>query len=167
MNTASLNKRDIAVIAGVEITFGLIEGILIPNVINRKPGAPWVIPSKKEIIETAVTLTITGFLSGLVAQWAIEKYELPANDPRRPYFIAGAAIAINVAEAILVPNIVGKKFDSNYKFELPKFKVFAGTMFVLTLTAVLGGYASNTAIAALNKGNVSEPAGGGLAVVPK
>jgi hypothetical protein len=144
----NLNKRDVLIITGVEVVFGLIEGIVIPNVLSKEKG--WVIPDKKQILESAVTLTITGFLSGLAAEWAINKYELSATDPRRPYFIAGAAVAINVAEAILLPNIVGKKFDKDYKFELPKFRIFAGTMLVLTLTALAGGYTANTIIAAAN-----------------
>ena len=144
-------QQQIAVIAGVEIGFGIIEGLVIPNVLHRKKGEAWKIPSAKDAIETITTLTITGIISGYLADLMMEYYKIADTDKRRPYFIAGTAIGVNVIESIIVPNIVGKKLDKSYKFELPSGKVFAGSMLVLSLTAIAGGYTADTIIANLRK----------------
>ena len=148
-DSGGLVSKEVIVIAAVEIGFGFVEGLLLPNILDGKPWDQWRIPNKKVIAETAITLLITGLASGLIANKLLQKFDGPGNESRRVPIIAGTAIGINVLEALLVPNVVGKKFDADYNLELPTFRAFASSMSVLVVTAVAGGYLSDNIIAAI------------------
>lgn len=143
----SLFKKEVLIITGVEIGFGLLEGIIMPNIASAK-GTPFMLPPKEEILKTMGTLTVTGFASGFLADMVMEKWEI-TEGRKRTLTIAGVSIAVNVIEAIIVPNVI-KKWDSNWKFETPPLNKFAGGMAFLTLTALMGGFVSDKAIAALS-----------------
>jgi len=140
-----LLKKEIAIIAGVEIAFGLIEGIAIPNIVERKKGEKFFIPDARTIGKTAAALTVTGLISGIIADQVIKKMQLEPG-PKRTTAIAVSAIAVNIIEAIVVPNFVNQKIDKNFKFKLPKASVFFGSFMLLTATAFAGGMIADASI---------------------
>jgi len=145
-----LLKKEIAVVAAVEIAFGLIEGIAIPNIVERKKGEKIFIPPAKTIGKTAAALTVTGLISGIIADQVIKKMNLEPG-PKRTTAIAVSAIAVNVVEAIVVPNFVNQKVDKNFKFKLPKAAVFFGSFMVLSVTAFAGGMIADASISYLEE----------------
>jgi ABC-type enterochelin transport system permease subunit len=145
-----LLKKEVAVIAAVEIAFGLIEGIAIPNIVERKKGEKFKLPPPKTIVKTAAALTVTGLISGMVADAVIKKMKLEPG-PKRTTAIAVSAIAVNVVEAIVVPNFVNQKLDKNFKFQIPKAAVFFGSFMVLSVTAFAGGIISDSIISYMEK----------------
>lgn len=141
----ALLKKEVAVIAAVEVTFGLIEGIAIPNIVERKKGEKFFLPDAKTIGKTAAALTVTGVISGMIADQVIKQMKLQPG-PKRTTAIALSAIAVNVVEALVVPNFVNQKIDKNFKFKLPKAAVFFGSFIVLTVTAFAGGLVADASI---------------------
>lgn len=71
----ALIKKEVLVIAGIEIAFGIIEGILVPNFVEQKLGKGWKfkLPPRDTILKTAIVLFITGTLSGMLADFVIQK----------------------------------------------------------------------------------------------
>lgn len=143
-----LLKKEIAVIAAVEIAFGLIEGIAIPNIVERKKGEKFFVPDAKTIGKTAAALTVTGIISGMLADQVIKRMRLEPG-PKRTTAIAASAIAVNVVEALVVPNFVNQKLDKNFKFKVPKAAIFFGSFMVLTVTAFAGGMIADAIISYL------------------
>ncbi len=147
--TAEARKKAtiIGVVAGVEIAFGVIEGIVMPNIFERKKGDPFFVPGKMDIAKIGGTLLITGIISGVIADWVLEKFKI--TDQNRAKAIAGVAIGLNVVETVITFN-VNKKWDKNFKPSLPKMHEFAPAFAFLVVTSLIGGYASDSVIAALS-----------------
>jgi len=138
-----------SVVAAVEVGFGIIEGIVLPNIFERAKGEGFKVPPKSKIIKTGGTLLVTGILSGLAAEWALNKYKI--EDKYRVITIAGVSIAINALEAIIVPNVAGETgLLATGKVEIPTQKAFWSMMGVLSLTALIGGYTSDKIIAGIS-----------------
>ncbi len=133
----------IGVVAGVEIAFGVIEGIVMPNLFDRKKGEPFFIPSSKEIVKIGGTLLATGIVSGVVCDYVLEKWKV--KDENRAKAITAVAIGLNVVETILTYNI--NKKDKSIGF--PKVAEFAPAFVFLCLTSIVGGYASDNLISGL------------------
>lgn len=146
----------IGVVAGVEISFGIIEGIVMPNLFERKKGDPYFLPGKSDIAKIGGTLLVTGIISGYVSEYVLDKWKVA--DENRAKVITGVAIAINLVETVLTYNI-NKKLDKNFKITLPSMKQFAPAFGFLVLTSFIGGYASDNIIASL----VPASSGGSLA----
>lgn len=143
------NRAVIALtVSGVEIGFGLLEGIIMPNIFERKKGDPFFVPGKKQVLSTAGTLLTTGILSGIASEYAITKYNI--SDKNRVWAIAIISIIINCGEAVLVPNISGKEgWLQSGKVYIPSAKIFMSSLAFLSLTALLGGFTSDRILTAL------------------
>jgi hypothetical protein len=139
----------IGVVAGVEVAFGVIEGIVMPNLFDRKKGDPFIVPNKSEIAKIGGTLLLTGVVSGVVSEYVLEKFNVA--DENRAKVITGVAIGLNVVETVITYNI-NKKLDKNFKVSLPSFAQFAPAFAFLVLTSFIGGYVSDYTIAALGGG---------------
>ena len=150
-----LIKKEVAVIAGVEVAFGILEAIVIPNITGYKENKKFVLPDKATIGKGVASLLITGTISGFVADYVINKWNIQQGT-QRTLAIAGVAIAINVFEAIITPNIQ-KPFNKDWKFTMPSYAEFTAGMALLTFTAVIGGYVSDGIIAGLNQSQQNEP----------
>lgn len=146
--TEEMKKRAtiVGVVAAVEISMGIAEGIIMPNLFERKKGEPFFLPEKNDIMKIGGTLLVTGIISGFVSEWALNKWEVKAEN--RAKVITGVAIGINVLETIITYNI-GKKLDKDFKITLPKLHQFAPAFAFLVFTSFVGGYASDNIIASL------------------
>lgn len=130
----------IGTVAAVEIAFGVAEGIIMPNLFERKKGDPFFIPDKKQIVSIGATLLVTGVISGFLSEYVLDKWQV--KDENRAKVITGVAVGVNVIETIITFNL-GKK-----GFALPKMHEFAPAFAFLVFTSFLGGYASDSIIAA-------------------
>lgn len=136
----------IGVVAGVEIAFGVIEGIIMPNLFERKKGDPFFLPDAAGIAKIGGTLIATGVVSGVVCDYVLEKWKV--KDENRAKVITMVAIGLNVVETVLTYNI-NKKFDKDFSVTLPKVSEFAPAFVFLCLTSIVGGYASDNLISGL------------------
>lgn len=153
------------VVAGTEVAFGLIEGLALPNIFERKKGDPFFIPGKKQILETTGTLLVTGILSGLAAEYVLTKYKV--SEKNRVWVIAIVSILINMAEAVIVPNISGKEgLLKSGKVYIPGMRIFVSSLAFLSLTAVLGGFVSDRILVAVAPEGTGGEGGSVLEPVP-
>lgn len=150
-----LVKKEVAVIAGVEIAFGILEAIVIPNITGYKENKRFVLPDKTTIAKGVGSLFITGAISGYAADMVLTKWNI-TEGRQRTLTIAAVAIAVNILEAIVVPNLQ-KPFNKDWKFTFPSFAEFTTGMALLTFTALLGGYVSDNIIAGLNSASDNAP----------
>ena len=135
-------------VAAVEVGFGIIEGIVLPNIMNRKKGDKFFLPSKSVVAKSGLTLLTTGVISGFLSEWVLRNYKVP--DKYRVLTIAAVSIAINMVEPLLVDNIAGEHgLLKTGKLRLPTLKEWLGGFGFLTLTALMGGYASDRIIAGI------------------
>ena len=144
----------VGIISGIEIAFGVIEAMVLPNIFERKRGEPIFIPAKEGIAKIAGTLLITGFASGLISDWLIEKYEIAEND--RWKTIAAVAIGINLIETFATYNLSDKTGKKNKYF--PAMEEFIPAFAFLTLSSFTGGVVSSNIIAAINPAAPAAPA---------
>ena len=146
---ASNNKAIIiATVSAVEIGFGIIEGIVLPNIMTRKTGEKFFLPEKSVIAKTGITLLTTGLISGFASEFVLRKYEVP--DKYRVATIAAVSIAINLVEPLIVDNVTSKNgLLQSGKLRIPTLKEWTGGFAFLTVTALLGGFVSDRVIAGI------------------
>ena len=136
-----LVKKEVLVIAAVEVSFGLIEGIVLPNIFGRKKGDPFKIPAKMDIAKTMVTLTATGFASGFISD-AILTSQKVTGGTKRMIYVAGVSIAVNMVEIFLVSRVLGKP--------TPSLKEFTNGLGFLAFTALAGGFVVDRTLVAMS-----------------
>jgi len=61
--------KRIMVVAGVEIAFGIAEGVVVPNFVMQKIGPGWKfkLPARDVFFRTMGILLVTGIISGYIA----------------------------------------------------------------------------------------------------
>lgn len=138
------NAIQVGIISAVEIGFGILEGIIMPNIFEREYHEPLFLPKGKQILSIAGGLIVTGVASGLISDVIIANYDVKPEN--RTKVIIGSAIAINLVETLYSYNapITAKK-----KLGLPTFKMFAPAFAVLVTTSILGGNLSDYLISKL------------------
>ena len=140
MSNFKNNAIQIAVISFVEIGFGVLEGIIMPNIFEREYKEPLFLPKKEQILGIAGGLVVTGIASGVISDMIIANYEVKPEN--RAKVIIATAIAINLLETLYSYNVPLKD-----KFKVPTFKAFAPAFAVLVTTSIIGGNLSDYLIA--------------------
>ncbi len=76
-NKPSIFTTEVFVIAAVEVGFGIFEGIVLPNFIGQTIDKNWKFkfPSGQTVIRIMVVLVITGFISGIISDQIIRRYD--------------------------------------------------------------------------------------------
>ncbi len=68
-------KEMTMIITGIEVGMGLIEALILVNIINFFQKMPLRLPTFMEVVKITLTLAFTGFLGGIVSANIIEKLE--------------------------------------------------------------------------------------------
>ena len=143
----AISKKEVMLIGACEFTAGFLEAIVVPN-IGKKKGEKFIVPGKKEIFATTLTLAATGLAAGYVADTLLSSYKIGNDQPiKRTMIIAGTVFAFNALEAILIDNISNHMTDFG-KYKLPTFHKFASNLSFLALTGLVVGYSSSQLITA-------------------
>lgn len=139
------NKREILIIAGVEIAAGILESIVLPN-LGKKDG--FVLPDKMSIASSAAILTTTGVAAGFASNYIIERMNIGEDQRwKRVAIITAVAISFNVLEATVVDNVI-HHHAAFEKWALPTMKKFASNLSVLVITGIAVGFLSDQLITA-------------------
>ena len=91
-DTFKANAIQVGIIAGVELLFGIAEGIIMPNLFEREYNEPLFLPKKEQIFSIAGGLIVTGVASGLISDLIISHYDVKPEN--RTKVIIATAIAI-------------------------------------------------------------------------
>ena len=138
------NAVQIGIIAGVEVLFGVIEGVVLPNLLEREMGAPYFMPSKEKIGSITTGLLITGLASGVISDAIISSFDV--QDANRSKVIIATAIGVNILEVLYSANA---PLSWKKKLKTPDLKTFAPAFAFLVVTSIMGGNLSDYLIGAI------------------
>ena len=143
----AISRREVGIIAAVELAAGAMESIVIPN-LGKKAGEKFILPPKTNLAISVACLGITGIMAGVVADHILTQMKIDETQrKKRVLVIAGTAFVFNIIEAVLAENILHHKVEIS-KWQLPTARKFSSNLSLLALTGLAVGLFSDQLIAA-------------------